>query len=287
MSTAAMMLVQAAEARRRRDEKGRYMDGDQDGQRAAYTPMNRGDQGNNQYTRERRDAMDDGADMRDRPDMRYPRRKEMTMAYSLMDNDNAEMRRRRSRMDSDYHGESTDMRRRDMGGEGYFVWDNANQPYMPPERYGQPVHRQNVTDMRYYRTRSHMDDHTEKAQHDKGMIGFGGQDEQGKKLTKEKAEKWVKHMRSGEHKGGMWNFDDAKELAKEYGIEDGQELVDFYAALNMMHSDYNEIAKEYGVDREDFYAALACAFLYDNDGKPPTEKLAAYYKYVVPHDEED
>jgi hypothetical protein len=172
----------------------------------------------------------------------------------------------------------------DMRGEDYFVWDGPE--HLPPERYGQPTDRRNVTDMRQYRTRSMMGEGSEK-NHQQGMIGFGEQDGQGKKLTKEKAEKWVKHMRSGDHRGEMWTMEDAKELAKKYKIEDKQELLDFYAALNMVHSDYADVAREWGVDNEDFYAALACAFLYDDDGKPPSEKLAAYYKYVVPHDEEE
>lgn len=268
-----MAMMMAAQARRRRDERGRYMTGDQ---------------GNNQYTRERRNDMD--GEMRDRPDMRSPsQRNDMRMGYAEGAND---MRRPYNRsMDA----EGTEMRRRgrtrselndspDMRGEGYFVWDGPD--HLPPGRYGQPNGRQNVTDMRQYRTRSAMGEGGEKQQSQQGMIGFGEQDGHGKKLTKEKAEKWVKHMRSDDHNGGMWTMEDAKELAKEYGIEDGQEMIDFYAALNMMHSDYGTIAKEYGVDREDFYAALACAFLWDADGKGPSEKLAAYYKYVVPHEED-
>lgn len=271
MSISSVMMMQAAEARRRRDERGRYMVGDQ---------------GNNQYGRERRNM--DG-DMRDRPDMRYNRRDEMTMGYA---GGYGEMRRTRRMGDND-----TEMRRRgnrsemdetpDMRGEGYFVWDNANMPYMPPERYGQPHDRQNVTDMRQYsRTRSMMGEGGEKQHHQQGAIGFGEQDGHGKKMTKEKVEKWVKHMRTDGHKGEMWTMEDAKELAKPYGITEGQELIDFYAALNMVYSDYCEVAKEWGVDDETYYAALACAFLYDEDGKAPSEKIAAYYKYVVPHEED-
>lgn len=256
-----MAMMMAAQARRRRDERGRYMVGDQ---------------GNNQYTRERRNA--DG-EMRDRPDMRmgYAEGADMRRPYNRRMEGDTEMRRRgRTRSEMD---DSPDMR-----GEGYFVWDGLD--HMPPERYGQPRDRQNVTDMRQYnRTRSMMGEGGEKHQQ-QGMIGFGEQDGHGKKLTKEKAETWVKHMRSDDRKGGMWTMEDAKELAKGYGIDEGQELIDFYAALNMVYSDYSGVAKEYDVDDEAFYAALACAFLYDRDGKPPAEKIAAYYKHVVPHEED-
>lgn len=252
-----MAMMMAAQARRRRDERGRFMEGGQ-------TSYNRGGQGG---------------------------RNEMTMGYAE-GNYNGEMRRcgRRSEMtynEGDYGGQMRHVgrgTRSEMGGEGYFVWD-GHQPYMPPERYGQP---ENVTDMRQYnRTRSMMGEGSEKQHQQQGMIGFGEQDAHGKKLTKEKAEKWVKHMRTDGHKGGMWTMEDAKELAKPYGIEEGQALVNFYAALNMVYSDYSEVAKQWGVDDEEYYAALACAFLYDEDGKQPSEKMAAYYKYVVPHDEED
>ena len=266
-----MAMMMAAQARRRRDERGRYMTGDQ---------------GNNQYTQERRNM---NGEMRDRPDMRYNRRNEMTMGYSggygemrrtrRMGGDDTEMRRRGNRSDMD---DSPDMR-----GEGYFVWDNANMPYMPPERYGQPHDRQNVTDMRQYRTRSMMGEGDEKQHQQQGMIGFGEQDAHGKKLTKEKAEKWVKHMRTDGHKGEMWTIEDAKELAKPYGITEGQELVNFYAALNMIYSDFGKASEEFGMDDEEYFAALACSYLYDEDGLPPSEKIANHYKYLIPHDEED
>lgn len=249
-----MAMMMAAQARRRRDERGRYMTGEQ---------------GDNQYTRERRNM--DG-DMRNRPDMRYNRRNEMTMGYA---GGHGEMRRRGNRNAMD---DAPDMR-----GEGYFVWDNANMPYMPPERYGQP---ENVTDMRRYRSRSMMGEGGQQQHQKQGAIGFGEQDAHGKKLTKEKAEKWVKHMRTDGHKSEMWTMEDAKELAKPYGITEGQELIDFYAALNMVYSDYCEVAKEWGVDDEEYFAAMACAFLYDEDGKAPSEKIAAYHKYVVPHEED-
>lgn len=252
-----MAMMMAAQARRRRDERGRYMTGDQ-------MSYGRGGQGG---------------------------RNEMTMGYAEGAY-NGEMRQGGRRSEMNYN-EGEQMRRggrgtrNEMGGEGYFVWDNANMPYMPPERYGQPHDRQNVTDMRQYnRTRSMMGEGGEKQRQQQGMIGFGEQDGHGKKINKEKAEKWVKHMRTDGHKGEMWTMEDAKELAKPYGITEGQELIDFYSALNMVYSDYCDVAKEWGVDDEAYYAALACAFLYDEDGKAPSEKIAAYYKYVVPHEED-
>lgn len=114
------------------------------------------------------------------------------------------------------------------------------------------------------------------------MIPPGGEHEP--KLTREKAEEWVRKM---SHNGQMWTFEDAKRIGEECGVKDDkQSQIDFYAALNMVASDYGKVARKYGIDDERFYADLAMAFLHDEDGKRPTEKLAAYYKAVVPHDED-
>ena len=105
-----------------------------------------------------------------------------------------------------------------------------------------------------------------------------------KKLTREKAEHWVRKMaRHGE----AWSFEDAKRLGTECGVpDDMQSQIDFYAALNMMKSDYHTVAARYGNDDKMFYAHMALAFLHDEDGMPPSEKLAAYYKHVVPHEDD-
>lgn len=42
-----------------------------------------------------------------------------------------------------------------------------------------------------------------------------------------------------------------------------------------------EVYNDYGVDRPEFYADLAKAFLFDKDGPAPSEKLAEYYHEVV------
>ena len=56
--------------------------------------------------------------------------------------------------------------------------------------------------------------------------------------------------------------------------------------MNMMYSDYCKVAKKYGVDRPEYYADLAKAFLRDKDfdGKPE-EKLYIYYKAIVEKDD--
>ena len=54
----------------------------------------------------------------------------------------------------------------------------------------------------------------------------------------------------------------------------------FYAAINMMYSDYSEVAKKINANNMDFFAEMAKAFLQDKD-TGAQDKLAAYYEYVV------
>lgn len=57
------------------------------------------------------------------------------------------------------------------------------------------------------------------------------------------------------------------------------EPVEFYAALNIMYSDYCKVAKKMNVNTVDFFASMAEAFLDDRDAVK--DKLAAYYANVV------
>ena len=55
----------------------------------------------------------------------------------------------------------------------------------------------------------------------------------------------------------------------------------WWAAMNMMYSDYYSVASKYGLDRPEFYADLAKAFLMDKDVGGPEEKMAGYCYGVV------
>lgn len=244
MSMATMVMI----AGRKRDSRGRYM-GVDDGAEM------RSERGNNQYTRERRNDMGDHR----MADMRY----------------------------------MGDDMRREMGGEGYFIWDNANHhepEWQPPERYGTPEHRGegNITDMRQYGRRYSpgMTMGSGEKQPQKRQIGFHqGGDEQGEHLTKEQAERWVEQMRGadGSH-GGRWKWNEIRQYAQNFGISGEPKMIEFFAIINAMASDYSKIAKKYGVDKVDFYADLAKAWLDDVDAVPG--KAMIYYDCIVRKDDE-
>lgn len=109
-------------------------------------------------------------------------------------------------------------------------------------------------------------------------MGFAGHEPQ--PLTKEKAMEWVKAMQNGDGtQGPHWSMEQTRQVQAQKGID--KDPVEFFAAMNMMYSDYCKAAKKLGVNESDFYACLAEAFLDDKDAQP--HKLARYYECIVKH----
>ena len=78
-------------------------------------------------------------------------------------------------------------------------------------------------------------------------------------------------------KGEHFKKEQAEQMRKAH-CPDCDEC-EFWAAMNMMYSDYCEVAKKLNVDRPDFYAHMAKAFLKDEDAGE--DKLAKYMKYIA------
>ena len=116
---------------------------------------------------------------------------------------------------------------------------------------------------------------------DYGMRDYGEM-EYGKMSNKD-IEKWNKHMKNqdgtmGEH----FKKEQVMQAARQIGVnpeEYGEHI--FPLVMNMMYSDYCAVAKKFGLDRPDFYAELAKAFLNDKDFEgEPEEKVWLYYKCI-------
>lgn len=89
---------------------------------------------------------------------------------------------------------------------------------------------------------------------------------------------WVEHMENADGTmGPHWTMDQAEKVMSQKQIAMNPE--DFWAALNMIYSDYCGVASEMGVNHIDFYAAMALAFLNDPDAVP--DKLGAYRRHVA------
>lgn len=102
-------------------------------------------------------------------------------------------------------------------------------------------------------------------------------------FDRETAMQWAERMQNADGTTGPhWTMAQTDAVADAYGIR--RDEIPRWAwgvTLNMMYSDYYPAAVEFGVDRPEFYAALAKAFLMDKDGPEPTKKLMEYYEHVV------
>ena len=99
-------------------------------------------------------------------------------------------------------------------------------------------------------------------------------DHEEKPLTKEQAVRWVAAMENADGTyGGHWTMDQTEQVRKQKNID--CDPVAFYAAVNMVYSDYCKVAEKFNVSSADFCACMAKAFLDDKDAKP--DKLARYY----------
>lgn len=83
-------------------------------------------------------------------------------------------------------------------------------------------------------------------------------------LSKADAESWVSRMKNSDGtKGCHWTLEQTQDVAKQRNITCDPN--DFWAVMNMMYSDYCQVAKRQSVDTPGFYADMAKAFLEDAD----------------------
>lgn len=99
-------------------------------------------------------------------------------------------------------------------------------------------------------------------------------------FTEADAKRWTEHMENSDgSKGPHWTLEQATAVANSIGVHTDPWV--WFAAMNMMHSDYWESATRYGVDRPEYYADLAKEFLFDKDAGGPEGKIAGYYHGIV------
>ena len=99
------------------------------------------------------------------------------------------------------------------------------------------------------------------------------------KFDEQMAREWTGKMKNADGtKGPHWSMEEVKKVMSSRGIK--EDPAKFYAALNMMYSDYCEVAKKSNVSNMDFFVEMAKAFLQDKDAGAQ-DKMAAYYEYVV------
>lgn len=102
-------------------------------------------------------------------------------------------------------------------------------------------------------------------------------------MTRDKAIAWMESLRNEDPAhptGPRWTMEEVKPYATKHGIEEGsEEYLEFWAAMNMLYSDYYAVFREYNLTTPDAFAKMAKAFLHDKDAMD--HKLGRYYCGVV------
>lgn len=99
-------------------------------------------------------------------------------------------------------------------------------------------------------------------------------------FTEADAKAWAARMQNADGTNGPhWTMEQTDTYARAVDAHVDRDI--FWAAMNMTYSDYYGVATKYGLDRAEFYADLAKAFLMDKDAGGPDEKIAGYYHGVV------
>ena len=98
------------------------------------------------------------------------------------------------------------------------------------------------------------------------------------RLSRDEAHEWVQHMEHEDGtKGEHWTCEQTTQVMRNKGYE--FEPAEWYAVMNAMHADYFKVAKMFGVDNIDFYAAIAKAWLCDEDAVE--DKARQYFEHVA------
>lgn len=102
-------------------------------------------------------------------------------------------------------------------------------------------------------------------------------------FDREAAKQWAARMQNADGSvGPHWTMEQTTAVADGMGIQ--AEEIPRWAwgvTMNMMYSDYYPVAVEFGLNRPEFYAALAKAFLLDKDAPGPERKLMEYYEHIA------
>lgn len=109
----------------------------------------------------------------------------------------------------------------------------------------------------------------------------------GKTINKELAEEIVYCLAvtdgSNREHGEKWTIDATSEYAHKVGVTwDDISKNEWYVIMNMMYSDYYELAYAYELQEDTmFYAKAARCWVFDKDIKDVSKKLYDYYFHVI------
>ena len=221
--------MEEPESRRRRDSRGRFMEGD-------------GWEGNRGYPRGEYDERKYG----------------MEEEQARMGGYGAESRRRRD----------------GRGRYAMYGMEEAEAPEMRQQTWYPPANNMYPMDMHpgnsYGDIYAHGTIYAPDAMNK--PMGKGHHESMKKPVDEQTARHWVEKMEGGE----KFSPDLTDQLRNSHCPE--CKKWEFYTAINMMYSDYCSVAKKLNVDRADFYALMAKAFLEDEDAGE--HKLRKYMETI-------
>lgn len=286
------MALMAAMAGRRRDDRGRFMDGAED-RRMDNTNRYEGN-----YSR-----MDDSPEMRRRRDSRgryMEDERGMRMAYEENQGRYGRMEQPQAHYWPEPHippyldrQEAREERRMDGQnpyGERTEVY--KHQQAERPDMIGGNISYRKADggsgNVSYFRAKAHH--HTDPMNQHDGMhrmaqqrqIGY--QQNEDEPMDKQTVMQWVEEMHDGKGlRGGHFTWHQAQQHAMNKGITGQQRQLEFFWAINAMYTDFHTAAEKFGVDKPDFYACLAKLFIEDPDAVD--DKVEMYNRCIVKRDE--
>lgn len=99
-------------------------------------------------------------------------------------------------------------------------------------------------------------------------------------FTEADAREWTARMENTDDTTGQhWPMEQTTAVMVSKGYHYNPAV--WYAAMNMVYSDYFSVAKKHAVNTVEFYADMAEAFLDDKDAGSPEEKISAYYHCIA------
>lgn len=116
-----------------------------------------------------------------------------------------------------------------------------------------------------------------------GIYNMAHMKEHIKEMSDHDYDKWLEKMEGADGSiGPMWTEEETTSVAKKIGVDfKNFTPKEFQVAMDMMYSDMCEVAEEFNVNKPEFYAKLAKAWLIDEDTLKGGKKLSAYHEYLV------